>query len=268
MLTTEEFFRLNNVKDFNSQKLLRTIRPRRDGVMADLMRGRVFCGACNHKMESMIINKKTNNGAKVTYYYMYRCANKECEYKGKSARANLILKEAKKFFNKYLFTTRSNYDHFLDSIGDLTAARRANLRSEINRLSREESNLMNSLEKTKDVMTRNPELGEYFTDRLKGATENIKKARTEIETRKREPDDLKSEKISYEEYLKLFESISVIFEKSPKMADTDAILKIFFSNFLITPTKSGTFKGSEVAYKLNEPYEEFVKNDNFVCGAG
>ncbi len=52
------------------------------------------------------------------------------------------------------------------------------------------------------------------------------------------------------------------------MADTDAILKIFFSNFLITPTKSGTFKGSEVAYKLNEPYEEFVKNDNFVCGAG
>ena len=268
MLTTEEFFRLNNVKDFSSKKLLRTIRPRRDDVMADLMRGRVFCGACNHKMESMIINKKTNNGAKVTYYYMYRCANKECEYKGKSARANLILEEAKKFFNKYLFTTRSNYDHFLDSIGDLTAARRANLRSEINRLSREESNLMNSLEKTKDVMTRNPELGEYFTDRLKGATENIKKARTEIETRKRELDDLKSEKISYEEYLKLFESISVIFEKSPKMADTDAILKIFFSNFLITPTKSGTFKGSEVAYKLNEPYEEFVKNDNFVCGAG
>lgn len=69
-------------------------------------------------------------------------------------------------------------------------------------------------------------------------------------------------------YLKLFESMSVIFQKTPKMSDTDAILKIFFSNFVITTTKSGTFKESEVVYKLNEPYEEFVKNDNFVCGAG
>lgn len=69
-------------------------------------------------------------------------------------------------------------------------------------------------------------------------------------------------------YLKLFESISVIFQKTPKMSDIDAILKIFFSNFVITPVELGTFKGSKVTYKLNEPYEEFVKNDNFVCGAG
>ena len=268
MLTVEEFFRLNSVKDFTSDKLLRIVKPKRDGVMADLMRGRVFCGACNQKLESMIITKKTYGGSKTTHYYMYRCANKECAYRGKSARANLIVNEAQRFFEKYLFTTRSNYDYFLDSISEITSAKRAGLRSEINRLSREESKLKNNLEKTKDLILNNANLEEYFIDRLKISEESIRKIKAELKDRKRELDGLKSEKISYTEYLKLHESISVIFENSPKMEDLDSLLKIFFSNFIIIPVKPGTFKGSKVTYKLNEPYEEFVNSNNFVCGAG
>ena len=114
----------------------------------------------------------------------------------------------------------------------------------------------------------NANLEEYFIDRLKNLEENIKKIKVELKDHKRELDGLKSEKISYAEYLKLHKSISVIFENSPKMEDLDSLLKIFFSNFIITLTESGTFKESEITYKLNEPYEEFVKNDNFVSGAG
>lgn len=52
------------------------------------------------------------------------------------------------------------------------------------------------------------------------------------------------------------------------MKTMDALLRIFFSNFTIHPIKDGTFKGSRVTYKLNEPWEGFIDNGDFVLGAG
>ena len=48
----------------------------------------------------------------------------------------------------------------------------------------------------------------------------------------------------------------------------DALLRIFFSNFTITPGKDGFRKGSKVVHKLNEPWKGFVENNDFVLGAG
>lgn len=78
---------------------------------------------------------------------------------------------------------------------------------------------------------------------------------------------LKDSLISFEEYLKLFNSIPVIFENLDDMDALDQLLKIFFSNFIIEPAEEGTFKGSQVTYKLNEPWEGFVKSNDFVRGA-
>lgn len=47
----------------------------------------------------------------------------------------------------------------------------------------------------------------------------------------------------------------------------DALLRIFFSNFMITPSKDGFRKGSTVTIKLNEPWEGFVVVNDFVRGA-
>lgn len=47
----------------------------------------------------------------------------------------------------------------------------------------------------------------------------------------------------------------------------DALLRIFFYNFTITPANKDFRQGSEVSYKLNEPWNGFVENDDFVCGA-
>jgi len=47
----------------------------------------------------------------------------------------------------------------------------------------------------------------------------------------------------------------------------DALLRIFFSNFTISPSKDGKFRGSDVSYKLNEPREGFVNANDFVSGA-
>ena len=57
-------------------------------------------------------------------------------------------------------------------------------------------------------------------------------------------------------------------KKLDDMSELDQLLKIFFSNSIITPIKKDTFKGSRVSYKLNEPWKGFIESNNFVCGAG
>lgn len=47
----------------------------------------------------------------------------------------------------------------------------------------------------------------------------------------------------------------------------DTLLRIFFSNFTITPGKDSFRKGSTVTIKLNEPWEGFVVANDFVRGA-
>ena len=59
----------------------------------------------------------------------------------------------------------------------------------------------------------------------------------------------------------------VILGRIRGMKAMDSLLRTFFSNFTIIPPTDGTFKGSAVSYKLNEPWAGFVNNKNFVSGA-
>ena len=52
------------------------------------------------------------------------------------------------------------------------------------------------------------------------------------------------------------------------MSELGQLLKIFFSNFIITPIKKIPLRGSKVSYKLNEPWRGFIESNNFVYGAG
>ncbi|NCU38936.1 hypothetical protein EOL96_07875 [Candidatus Saccharibacteria bacterium] len=80
-------------------------------------------------------------------------------------------------------------------------------------------------------------------------------------------DNIKDSLPTFKEYLKLLESTPVILEKMHDMEAMDKLLRIFFSNFTITPIKDGTFKGSTVTGKLNEPWNGFVESNDFVLGA-
>ena len=95
---------------------------------------------------------------------------------------------------------------------------------------------------------------------------------SKLKSRYKEANDsrqrMKSAIPSFEEYLKLLESTPVILNKIRDMKTMDALLRIFFSNFTIHPVKDGTFKGSKVTYILNEPWEGFTDNGDFVLGAG
>jgi hypothetical protein len=60
----------------------------------------------------------------------------------------------------------------------------------------------------------------------------------------------------------------VILGKIRNMTAMDVLIRIFFSNFTIKPVKNGTLKGSNVTYKLKEPWKGFFDNSGLVHGAG
>ena len=73
---------------------------------------------------------------------------------------------------------------------------------------------------------------------------------------------------SFEEYLKLLQSTPDILGKIRDMKVMDGLLRIFFSNFTITATGKDFRQGSEVIFELKEPWKGFLKNGDFVRGAG
>ena len=73
---------------------------------------------------------------------------------------------------------------------------------------------------------------------------------------------------SFEEYLKLLQSTPDILGKIRDMKVMDGLLRIFFSNFTITATNKSFAQGSEVVFELKEPWKGFLKNGDFVRGAG
>jgi len=165
-----------------------------------------------------------------------------------------------------LFVTKSNYAEYLKQ-ADLEAKRKS---AEFDALIAKSKVLIANKEKlyeqTKDLVLGNPDLKEHY-DLTKHAKE-INKLKLEYKRAMRQKDNIKAAIPTFEEYLKLLESTPVALGKIREMETMDALLRIFFSNFTITPVLEKSFKGSTVAYKLNEPWEGFVKAYDFVSGAG
>ena len=128
------------------------------------------------------------------------------------------------------------------------------------------ANKEKSYEDTKQLIANNPELKQHYD--LDKYAKEISKLKDRYKEAYDAKQRMKSTIPSFEEYLKLLESTPVILGKIRDMKTMDALLRIFFSNFTITPVKDDTFKGSIVTYKLNEPWQGFVDDDDFVSGAG
>lgn len=52
------------------------------------------------------------------------------------------------------------------------------------------------------------------------------------------------------------------------MAQLNAVIKFFFSNFTIRQYGTGKKQGWEIDYKLKEPWEGFLQSNDFVRGRG
>jgi len=266
-ITVNEYLKINKIDSLDSSKVYAINKPKGGEIFANLFRGGVVCGACNEPMTSMVTNKRNKvTGEKYDYRYYYKCENGHCNFNGKSIRAKSIIDTAEAFFNSYLFINKSNYLVIKESAEKSIKCKGANLASEIASLKRKIALKKQHYEQTKALILENPELKDYYN--LGELLDEQKELEQRYELVANQKRLLKDSLITFDEYLKLFKSLPVIFEKLDDMNELNQLLKIFFSNFIIEPIKKDTFKGSKVSYKLNEPWKGFIESNDFVCGAG
>ena len=266
MITVDQFFEINKIDNLDSSKVLALRRPR-DETRADFLRGIVYCGHCNKPLTSMLIDKK-KDGVIVSSRYYYKCETAGCAMEGKSARAKYVVDAAQKFLATYLFVNKTNFESFLKSAKTHIKKTQHGIDSAVAKLTKDISNKQTSYENIKKLI-ENDETGtlkrHYDLDEtLADITEMQGRHARLLQMRRDAPSSLPT----FQEYLKLFESTSVILGKIRDMKQMNAFIRIFFSNFTITATGEDFRRGSTVVYKLNEPYEGFVKNGDFVLGAG
>lgn len=265
MITVQDFFKINKIKDFSAATVHSAITVKSGDIRANLLRGMVRCGACNETLTSMIIDKKNKYGDVVRGYYYYKCETPGCRMKNKGARAKLLIEAAKEFFGAHLFVTRENYDIYVADAKNALKATNIELEAEINGLKGQLSQRQQKYEQTKTLLLSNADLAEHYNlDALKAEEDGL---RAKLDKLTGQRSRSKESIATYEQYLKLLQSAPVILGKIHDMDVMDALLRIFFLNFTIEPNTDGTFKGSQVLYKLKEPWDGFLKDGKFVDGA-
>ena len=184
----------------------------------------------------------------------------------KSARAGLVIDAAKEFFEQYLFVTKSNYAAFVTEAKKEAKRKQEELDSEIAKYKVLIANKEKSYVRIKELILESPDLKEHYD--LNKYAKDIESSKAEYTKAMRRRDRIKGAIPTFEEYLKLLETTPVILDKIQDMKVMDTLLRIFFSNFTITPGDDSFRKGSTVSYKLKEPWEGFVSANDFVRGAG
>lgn len=267
VISVDEFLTINRIENLDSPKVLAISRPRTGDIGADLLRGMVYCSKCDKTLTSMLIPKRDKEtGEIIQARYYYKCETEGCPMHNKSARAGLVIDAAQQFFRQYLFVTKSNYSYFVKEAEKEAKLKSAELDSGIARLKLQIANKEKTYEQTKDLIRKNPELKDHYDlDKYSKEVDNLK---TQYKRSVKQRDKIKDVIPTFEEYLKLLQSTPVILGKIRDMKTMDALLRVFFSNFTIHPVEDGSFKGSKVTYKLNEPWIGFVDDDDFVSGAG
>lgn len=267
MIEVDDFYRINKITSLSSDKVLSIHKKTDSDVRADLLRGMVYCGVCNLPMTSMIIDKKRDGAIYESRYY-YKCETDGCDMCGKSARASIVLGKAfEPFLNMHEngILERSAHEVIMKKVAAAVKERNQELSSEIVRQRSKVTKLQANYDETRLYLVHNSEVSDHFNlDALKQAAEEAEVVLVELKTR------LEAEKevvLSFEEYLKLFRAIPVIFSNVRYMKVMDELLRFFFLNFTIHPY-NGTFrKGSTATYNLKEPWKGFLDNSKLVLGA-
>lgn len=263
MISVKQFLKLNKIKSLDSVKII-SVAELRDGVKADLLRRIVKCGHCHKDLESSLSSKKAGAG-KVWYYY-YRCPNPRCVNKNAGIRASVVLTFVKEFFEKYLFITQENYNSYVKEAKLELKNRTIRLDHDVKSLAKRIGDLESKYEKAKDLIQDNPALiGHYDLDKQQKL---IKILTSQYQLLKTQRDGIKDSIVTFEEYLKLFQSIPVILDKMHDMRAMDIVLRNFFSNLTIKDLGRSAKQRYEIDYKLKEPYQGFLENGEFVCGRG
>ena len=267
----EDFFRINKVASFDSAKLVSSImaNKKKGETKADLLRGMVICGFCGKSFSSGLTSKvfaADRETGKKTFYYNYKCETDGCEFRNKSVRAGKVLVCAYEVLDEYLFTTKDNYANYLaDAKTKVNEEARA-IRSEMMSLTKRIGDKRNELKQAKDLLLANPEYKKHYNlDELAGEGDELENRYNELSV---QLENKKDATLTYQQYLELFGSISVKLRETHDISVIDQVLRKFFSNFVVKQYGKGKQQRWDIDYKLKEPWQGFLENNNFDHGRG
>ncbi len=264
-VTVEDFMKINRVSSFKSGRLESSMlvkNPRTTRAM--LLRGMIDCGHCGKPFASGITSKKLKPGTK--YYYYYKCETFTCPFKNKSIRAKVVLNEVIDFFNKYRFTTRSNYKEHVKRVEETNKKRARKLSSQIAELMKVIATKEEKYENAKNLVANDPSMKQHYD--LDAMQKELKKLENQFKKATDRRKALKGSVITYEKYLELIGNASVTIPQIHDIELMNNVLKNFFSNFTITAPLKDKKQGYKVDFKLKEPWKGFLISNDFDRGRG
>lgn len=269
MLTEQEFLALHGEKNFLSKSFRATAKGTNSDD-SDFLRRCVICDDCKRYMTTTVIK----NHLKRNYFY-FRCETKGgCKMAGSGPRGSVILDYVVAFLNAHHFTTKSNYEKYR---ADVEEKLRFDTQ-ENDRLIGQGTVLLGKKKKEYENAKRaaadktNP-LSKHYTahelDKLKAEVNQIAKELKKVRAKKGRQDEAL---MSYEDFLELFGNTVELLRSTEHMTQADEIVRIFFLNFTVKgelkPPNYKIKQWSVIGHRLQKPYDDFDKNNDFLVGRG
>lgn len=266
VISVEDFLAINKTSSLSSSKLVSSMAARSKGVVrANYLRGIVVCGFCMKPFSSGITTKPLKDGSTNEHYY-YRCETPTCVFRNKSVRSTQVTLHIINFLKEHQFTTQENYNYWIGKAKERLKQTLKENDSKLASLNKTVALKEQAYERTKDLIRNNPVLKDHYDLKVeKQEVDNLKSEQNRLLNERRAAKDALP---TYEKYLELFKNTSDILWEEEEAELKDSVVRVFFSNFVVKAVGSGKQQRCDITHKLNEPWEGFVKSNNFVRGRG
>jgi len=246
-VSVSDFMKINKLEKHSQLIALARSYKRTGTVKADLLRGKVYCSHCGEAKLAGITAKKLKHETK--NYFYYRCETDGCPLENKSTRAKAILDFAIKYFEKKPFSNIDAYQHYKKEMQRVKEQRMKETRELVRLKKSEQTKLNGRITDLKEAMVleKDEQVKEYQKEDFQQTTDKIIVLTTEIGELESKIEAIKGTLLTYEEFLELFDNMSLVLAKTTKMKDLDVLLRKVFLNFTVN-------KKNVEEYILNEPF--------------
>lgn len=247
MITVEEFMSINKLN--NEKEIFKLANKFNIGnnQRANLLNGKVICNKCGEKRTSVVQSKKSKTNT--SFYYYYRCDTKGCSDNGKGIRAHIIIRFIKNYLNTKPYSNSKAYKAYLEEMKRISFVEVGELQRAKHSLTAKIVHKEQALKEFNESYLRESdvELKETAKEYIQSTKSEIINLRERIKDIEIEISQKSSASLSYQNYLKLFDSMAQTLDKTNKMSELDYILSKLFLNFTVDSK-------NVVSYELNEPF--------------
>lgn len=150
-VSVDDFNKINNIS--NIEKAITASRNEKDDVIANLLRGKVYCGDCGNPRTCSITHKELSSGKEKHYFY-YRCETSTCNFSGKATRGNTVVDFVKELISSNPLSNKEAYRRYKKDMKDIQKENREKLKSKKRSLKQRRKGTKKKLEDTKEFVKR------------------------------------------------------------------------------------------------------------------